>query len=85
MLKEKAASLLSVPKEIILDTPLVIATGRDEINVENYKNIIEFTDKKIRLGTKAGTMTIEGDNLKLRQITTENILVSGKISGITYL
>ena len=79
---EKITGFLSLPKEIVLDLPLIMATGRSEVNVENYKNLLEFTETKIRIHTKVGPLTIEGQNLILKQVTTENILVAGTISGL---
>ena len=84
VVKEKISAALSLPKEIALDLPVLMATGRNELNIENYKSLLEFTDKLIRIRTKDSVMTIEGDGLVLRQITTENILISGRISGILY-
>ena len=83
-IKEKAANFFSLPKEVALDLPLVMATGRSEVNIENYKNLLEFSENKIRVHTREGTMTVEGERLKLRQITTENVLISGIISNISY-
>ena len=83
--KEKMTGLLSLPKEIALNLPLIMATGRNEINIENYKNLIEFTDIKIRINTSAGILSIEGQRLMLKHITTENILVTGRITGIQWL
>ncbi|MDR0272749.1 MAG: YabP/YqfC family sporulation protein [Clostridiales bacterium] len=83
-IKEKAAGFFSLPKEVALDLPLVMATGRGEVNIENYKNLLEFSDTRIRVHTKEGMMTVEGEQLRLRQVTTENVLVSGMISGILY-
>ena len=83
-IKETVTNILSLPKEVALDLPLVTATGRGEVTIENYKSLIEFTETKIRLRTRDGVMTIEGERLKLRQITTENVLVSGLISKINY-
>jgi len=82
--KEKLTNILSVPKEVALDLPVLFVTGRGEVNVENYKNLMEFTDKKIRLRTRDSIVTIEGEGLILRQVTTENVLVAGKITGILY-
>jgi len=82
--KEKLANLLSLPKEIALDLPVVTATGQGELIIENYKNLIEFTDKTIRIRTRDGTITIDGNRLILKQITSENLLIAGRISGITY-
>ena len=83
-IKEIAVNFLSLPKEVALDLPLLMATGRNEINIENYKNLLEFTETKVRIHTKGGTMTIWGEKLTLRQLTSENVLVGGMISGIKY-
>ena len=80
--REKVSSALSMPKEILLNLPLITATGYEEINIENYKNLVEFTENKIRILTNAGLLTIDGQKLLLKQITTENIMVTGRISGM---
>ena len=83
-MREKMTNLLSLPREIALNLPLILATGQDEVNIENYKNIIEFTDTKVRINTAAGALSIEGQRLILKQVTTEHILITGKISGINW-
>ncbi|MCL2605110.1 MAG: sporulation protein YqfC [Defluviitaleaceae bacterium] len=80
--KEKLASALALPKEIALDMPLIVAAGRGELNIENYKNLLEFSENKIRVHTSAGLLNIEGTRLCLKQITTENLLITGSINGI---
>jgi len=82
--KEKLTGLLALPKEVTLNLPQIIATGRDEINIENYKSLLEFTDTKIRIQTSSGTLTIEGNNLILKQVTTEHVLIMGKIKAIQW-
>ena len=83
-MRETMTNMLSLPKEIALNLPLIMATGRDEINIENYKNLIEFTDTKVRINTAAGVLTIEGVRLTLKQITTEHVLITGKIAEIKW-
>ncbi|MCL2202352.1 MAG: YabP/YqfC family sporulation protein [Defluviitaleaceae bacterium] len=80
--KEKLTNALSLPKEIALDMPLIMATGRGELNIENYKNLLEFSETKIRVHTAAGLLIIEGTRLHLKQITAENLFISGNISGM---
>jgi len=82
--KEKLTGLLALPKEITLNLPQIIATGRDEINIENYKSLIEFTDTKIRIQTSSGMLTVEGNNLTLKQVTTEHVLITGKIKALQW-
>jgi len=83
-LKEKVTSALSLPKEIALDLPIVTATGRGELVIENYKNLLEFAETQIRIRTREGIITVEGERLTLQQITTENLLVVGYIVSISY-
>jgi len=82
--KEKVTGLFALPKEIALNLPLITTTGRDEINIENYKNLVEFTESKIRILTNPGMLTIEGKNLVLKQVTSEHVLITGKIKAIQW-
>jgi len=84
LLKERIAAALSLPKEVTLDLPLITATGRNELAIENYKNLLEFSDTKIRIRTKEGTLTVEGERLLLRHVTTENLLINGRVMGILF-
>jgi sporulation protein YqfC len=79
-IREKLTNALALPKEITLDAPLLIATGRSELNIENYKNLLEFSDKLVRVHTKTGLLVVEGSQLVLKQITSENLLVTGDIT-----
>ena len=83
-IKEKITNALALPKEVALDLPIVLATGRGELSIENYKNLIEFTDTAIRIRTRDGTIAITGERLILKQITTESLLIKGRVSGIIY-
>ncbi|MCL2356953.1 MAG: YabP/YqfC family sporulation protein [Defluviitaleaceae bacterium] len=83
-LKERAAGFFSLPKEVALDLPLLTATGRGELSIENYRNLLEFSAEKIRIRTRDGVVVVTGEGLALGQITTENVIVKGKISGVLF-
>jgi len=83
-LKEKMATALSLPKEIALDMPVITTTGRGELSIENYKSLLEFTETKIRIRTRAGVVIVEGERLTLKQITAENLLITGRVAGVSY-
>ena len=82
--RKKMTGLLSLPKEITLNLPLIMATGREELNIENYKNLVEFTDTKIRIHITSGMITVCGQRLMLKQVTTEHVLITGKIDQLLY-
>ena len=83
--KEKMTGLFALPKEIALNLPLLTLTGHNEINIENYKNLIEFTESIIRVQTNAGMLHIEGHSLTLKQVTSEHLLITGKIKAVSWL
>jgi len=84
-IKEQMADLMSLPKEIILDLPQVILTGSGEVSIENYRNIIEYSDTYTRINTNSGILLITGHGLLLKQITAEHITVTGEIIKLEYL
>jgi len=83
-IRERLAVQLSLPKEIALNLPLITIVGRGEMVIENYKNLAEFSDTQVRVRTSDGLITVQGERLNLQQITSENLLISGRISGVLY-
>ena len=51
--KEKAAEMSGVPKDVAMGLPILTITGTDELCVENYRGITEYTDQIIRLQTRS--------------------------------
>jgi len=84
-IKKGVSSVLELPKEIVLNLPLVTLVGNEDLTIENYKGVIEYTDEKVRIGSSAGVIKIEGKRLLLKRISKENILLGGKITIIEYL
>ena len=77
-------SFLGLPKEVISKTPKLTITGFEEIFIENFKGIIEYEDFFARIKTTIGIININGFNLKLNQMTEDDILVTGKIESIDF-
>lgn len=77
-------SFLGLPKEVISKTPKLTITGFEEIFIENFKGILEYEDFFARIKTTIGIININGFNLKLNQMTEDDILVTGKIESIDF-
>ena len=82
--KHRIIKALELPKEIVLDLPRISMIGNEELLVENYKGIIEYTPELLRLHTKMGILFVEGKNLCLKQITQDQINIAGCILQIKY-
>ena len=80
----KIDSILEIPREVASSDIKLTLNGFDEILIENYKNILEYQDILIKVNTFEGAITIYGFNLKLEEMTDEDIKVKGKIDSIEF-
>ena len=80
----KLDNLLELPREVASSDVKLTLNGFEEILIENYKNILEYQDILIKINTFEGAITIYGFNLKLDQMTDEDIKVIGKIDSIEF-
>lgn len=84
--KRKAISkidrILEMPQEVYTDIPKITVTGFNETIIENFKGILEYEDYYIRINTSLGIININGIDLKLENMTNDDIKVNGKIESI---
>ena len=80
----KINKILDIPREVSSKIPKITITGFDEILIENFKGILEYEDFFARISTHIGNININGFNLKLSQMTDDDILVSGKIENLDF-
>ena len=71
-----------MPNEITTNEPKLTIQGFKELLIENYKGILEYEEFYVRISTHIGTININGFNLNLKQMTDEDIMVTGKIDSI---
>ncbi len=82
--RERLAKTLDLPKEVALDLSRIIITAENEIYVENYKNVIEYTDTLTRLKTSGRALEIRGRGLSIRAINDDDIHITGQIDSVTF-
>ena len=83
--KNSVLSVLELPCEVLMYLPVVTITGCNRLQIENYKGILEYNEDKIRIKTKNGVLKIEGRQLMLNHLSSEDVLLTGTISSIEYL
>ena len=76
---------LELPKEIMLNLPLISFVGREEVTIENYKGILEYGEELVRIGTAAGVLRLTGKGLCLKQLSAECMVVTGRIESLHFL
>ena len=80
----KLDSLLEMPREVVSTDVKMTILGFNEIIIENYKNILEYEELFIKINIFEGTVNIHGFNLRLEQMTDDNIKVIDKIDSIDF-
>ncbi|TDT51099.1 sporulation protein YqfC [Fonticella tunisiensis] len=84
-IKSRFADSLELPKEVVLDTPMVRITGNNEMSVENHRGIVEYSKEILRINSTLGIIKVSGSFLNIKEINQENIIISGEISSIEYI
>ena len=80
--KNKLNEFLEMPREIDNNEPKVTIISFDEIFIENYKGILEYENFFIKVNTEIGTISVNGFNLTLQEITSDDIGIKGTIKSI---
>lgn len=76
--------ILELPREIISNEPKITIIGFNQMLIENYKSILEYEEFYIKINTYIGAININGFNLKLKEMTEDDIMVLGKIDSIDF-
>ena len=82
--KRKIDKVLEVPDEIALNTPKITISNFEQMLIENYKGILEYQDFYIRIKTSIGIININGFNMTLEEMTTDDIIVKGNIENVDF-
>lgn len=80
--KNKVNRILEMPIEVYSNEPKITLNSFEEMIVENYKGILEYEENFAKINTYIGIINIHGINLKLQEMTDENIKILGLIDSI---
>ena len=81
---KKLDEILEIPVELSTDIPKVTIVGFERLLIENYRGILEYQDYFVRVNTHIGILNINGFNLNLEEMTTDDLLITGKIESIDF-
>lgn len=83
--KESLIETLKFPKDICMGAMKVTLTGNEDVWIENYRGILEYSDKLILLQGKTCQVCFEGTGLSIDYYTNEDMKISGCIACVKYL
>ncbi|MGO5051424.1 sporulation protein YqfC [Lachnospiraceae bacterium LCP25S3_G4] len=83
-IRNRMINASNMPKDVVLGLPLATIIGNQEVCIENYRGIIEYTDTLIRVQTKIGQIKIVGKNLQIEYYTNDEMKVTGHLNTLEY-
>ena len=82
--KEAIVSALKLPKDVVLGEVLVSFTGRHCVVIENYRNIILYTDTLVKLQARNCKVLICGNRLCIEYYTFDEMKIVGQIKSVEF-
>jgi len=79
---ERFAETIEMPKDVISNCSKITTYNDNQVIVENYKGILEYTNEKIRIKTPGKILCLNGEKLFINAITDTDILIEGKFFGM---
>ena len=83
--KSTVSDIFELPKEITLNIPKINVVGNNQMLIENHRGIIEYSPNLIRINSTIGVIRIKGEDLNLRNIGAEDIMVTGDIKSMEFI
>lgn len=83
-IRERLASAASMPKDVVLGASVITILGRNEVCIENYRGIIEYTDTLIRVQTKSGQVRLTGKRLQIEYYTNDEMKIKGRLVSLEF-
>lgn len=82
--KRTAVSALGLPRDVVLGDVLVNMVGCGQVNVENYRSILIYTDTLVKLQAKNCKVLVHGSRLRIDYYTSEEMQITGQIASLEF-
>lgn len=80
----KFERIFDIPEDITSDIPKITILGFNKILIENYKCILEYQDFFIRIKMSIGLIDINGFNMKMEEMTQDDLIITGTVESIDF-
>ncbi len=82
--KERVSNVLAIPQEIVSDVPRLVFDSNTTAYIENYKGISEYGRESIKINTGKYIISLQGEALEIKSMTTEEVVVEGIIKAVDF-
>ena len=69
-------------RSYILEEEFKIILKKDKLNIINYIELIDFNDYEVKIKYINGILLVSGEQIKLKKILNDELLIEGNIKKI---
>ena len=80
--RKTIGEVLAIPQEVYSDQPLTQLHGRRSAVVENHNGILEYSDERVKIAVKRGSVCIIGAGLRIARMTRGRVEIRGNIQRL---
>jgi sporulation protein YqfC len=73
------------PPDVTSEVPRIEMIGSYRLQIENHQGIEHFSPGEMKLRTKQGLLQVSGEQLQVRAIYPEVVIMTGIIHEVRYL
>lgn len=77
-------SIMGISEDVAFDYPIITMTGLNDLEVDNYKNIVKYSSESLKINTVSGLIIINGTNLVIKEIEFVRLNIRGTIKSIEF-
>ena len=81
---ERFTEAFQLPGDCTLGSTNMVMTGKTQLFIENYRNIIEYTDTSLKIQGKNGKVFITGKAIHIESYNADTMLVKGVFFEVKY-
>lgn len=79
---QRLADLADLGMEPLPGVPVIEVAGENRVLIEKHDGVTEYSDRRIGIRVAYGQVSVCGRNLKLAQMTGEQLVILGSIECV---
>ncbi len=83
--KQNFIQKMKLPQDVFEGATIISLVGRHEVTVENYKALLNYSEKEIRLQGRRDVIQILGNHLEIYYFTNMDMKIVGNVESICYV
>ena len=79
---QKLADMVDLPGEAIPGNTVIELLSENRLMIEHHEGIRAYSRERILVGVSFGQAEIQGEALTLRQMTLQDLIITGRIASV---